>query len=444
MKKEHFIEKARAIHGDKFDYSLLPDEFKSRDKVPLLCKNHGVWYVTMGNHITNKRGCPTCGFEYVSGIKKQRAKDSFVEKSKKVHGDLYDYSLADYVKSGVKVKIICSKHGVFEQCPTSHMSGCGCPACGIELRSLAQRDSNETFIAKAEKVHGNIYDYSKLVYVSQKVKVEIVCKEHGSFWQKTNNHLNGNGCPLCLPAKLSQIHRLDYDKVKQDVLFSLQDTDSKLIEFNYENSNSFCKLNCKKHGEYKQRIRAILSGHGCAKCASEVSAKIRSNPVESYIPEFQRLYNGKYDYSLATGDTSKSRFKVICPEHGEFTTTVTNHLCGKGCVRCSDGDRGYSCKKSGVFYILKITDNVIKFGISNNFDKRLKDIIKGSCFDISCMYKFNFEDGQIPREIESEVIASDIVRSVVSRCDMVSGYTETTYLYNLTKILSIVSKYESV
>ena len=61
--------------------------------------------------------------------------------------------------------------------------------------------SNKTtfnyFLSKAIKVHGDTYDYSLVNYRTTKDKIEIVCKEHGSFWQKPENHLAGQCCPVC-------------------------------------------------------------------------------------------------------------------------------------------------------------------------------------------------------------------------------------------------------
>ena len=63
---------------------------------------------------------------------KKKTKEEFIAKAKLVHGDKYDYSKVDYVNRKTKVCIICSKHGEFWQTPNHHLSGCGCPKCGIE------------------------------------------------------------------------------------------------------------------------------------------------------------------------------------------------------------------------------------------------------------------------------------------------------------------------
>ena len=55
--------------------------------------------------------------------------EEFIKKAREVHGDKYDYSKVEYVKSSTKVCIICKQHGVFLQSPKQHLSGQGCPIC---------------------------------------------------------------------------------------------------------------------------------------------------------------------------------------------------------------------------------------------------------------------------------------------------------------------------
>ncbi len=62
------------------------------------------------------------------------SQDEVIRRFKKAHGDRYDYSLVDYKYMTVKVKIICSKHGIFDQEPTAHFRGHGCKICGEEQR----------------------------------------------------------------------------------------------------------------------------------------------------------------------------------------------------------------------------------------------------------------------------------------------------------------------
>ena len=113
-----------------------------------------------------------------------------------VHGDKYDYSLVDYKNEKTKVKVICPTHGEFEVKAGNHLRGDKCSSCTKNKKS-----TKEEFIEKAMNVHGDKYDYSLVDYKNNSEKIEIICPIHNKFKQVPNNHLNGNGCPLCKESK---------------------------------------------------------------------------------------------------------------------------------------------------------------------------------------------------------------------------------------------------
>jgi len=123
--------------------------------------------------------------------------DWFITKSQDVHISKYDYSLVNYTRLKDKVIIVCHTHGPFTQLPQNHLKGHGCPICGLKSRQSAPRVTTSQFIKKAEIVHGNRYDYSLVEYKKAKEKVIIICKDHGEFHQKPNDHLSAHGCPTC-------------------------------------------------------------------------------------------------------------------------------------------------------------------------------------------------------------------------------------------------------
>lgn len=121
-----------------------------------------------------------------------------IAKFKIVHGDRYDYSLVEYISSRTKVIITCSIHGDFEQRIDSHLKGSGCPKCNTS------KSTTETFINKANIVHNNFYNYDKVVYIKNSIKVIITCLVHGDFEQTPDKHLQGRGCPKCKHFRSSQ------------------------------------------------------------------------------------------------------------------------------------------------------------------------------------------------------------------------------------------------
>lgn len=208
---DNFIVQAKNVYGEKYDYSDVVYS-KGDEKVTVNCKNHGPFQVTPNKHLQGQ-GCPTCAQE--KKIKDRLLPtDEFIKKSQKVHGNLYDYSPSEYTGLKNKVKIVCKEHGPFDILPGNHYKGQGCPICGDIKQGISSRDNTEIFIQKARKVHGNKFDYSLVDYFKSNTPVEIICKEHGPFSVRPNNHLNGQGCPVCQESKGEKIVSIILDKFK--------------------------------------------------------------------------------------------------------------------------------------------------------------------------------------------------------------------------------------
>ena len=152
--------------------------------------------------------------------KRTISQNEFINLSSEVHNGKYDYSLVRYTRKRDKVTIICPIHGEFNQYPFHHLNGNGCKQCGIAARATKQRLSTEEIIKrkqekeqkklqipirflnkwkeKAAKIHNNKYNYDLVTWINANTNIEIVCPEHGSFWQRPHNHIcHKNGCPMC-------------------------------------------------------------------------------------------------------------------------------------------------------------------------------------------------------------------------------------------------------
>ena len=128
LKKENthgFIVKAKHIHGDKYDYSLV-NYIDNITKVEIICEKHGSFLTKPNNHISNGSGCPKC-------VNNQKnTNKNFIHCANSVHGDKYDYSLVSYINNKNKIDIICPEHGIFKQSPNNHVSKKqDCPKCSI-------------------------------------------------------------------------------------------------------------------------------------------------------------------------------------------------------------------------------------------------------------------------------------------------------------------------
>ena len=182
--KEEFIENARSIHENKYDYSKV-DYKNNYTKVCIICPKHGEFWQLPKCHLKGQ-GCPKCNGK----IKKST--EEFIEEARKVHGDKYDYSKVNYVTNHTKACIICPEHGEFWQSPLNHLHNHGCPMC-----SKTSKSNTEDFINKSLEINGNKYDYSKTNYVTSHTKVCITCEKHGDFWIFPFDHLRNQGCPKC-------------------------------------------------------------------------------------------------------------------------------------------------------------------------------------------------------------------------------------------------------
>lgn len=176
------IDKFNNIHNNKFYYIIDKDNYNSTDKIKII------------NKITNDT------FEYrvdrhLQGMSPNKVTlNLFLCKSKNIHNCKYDYSLIKEINGNSnKVDIICKDHGVFKQSVSNHMNlGHGCPICIGKGKW-----SNDVLISEFNKVHLDLYDYSKVNFKGVDEKIDIICREHGIFSQNIHKHLKGQGCPEC-------------------------------------------------------------------------------------------------------------------------------------------------------------------------------------------------------------------------------------------------------
>lgn len=210
--------------------------------------------------------------------------NSFIEKANQVHNNRYTYNNTQYTNSRNKVVITCPIHGDFEQIAAEHIRGKGCPYCGGTKKS-----NTKEFIEKAKNVHGDKYNYDKVVYKNNYTKVVIICPIHGEFEQTPNNHLNGQDCPLCsnidnpniklntqeFVEKAQRIHNSKYDYSKVD----------------YINSHTKVCIICPEHGEFWQRPENhIIQQQGCPICQQSHGERLIKTLLDSknikYIPQY--------------------------------------------------------------------------------------------------------------------------------------------------------------
>lgn len=189
-----FINESINIHGDVYSYDLV-NYINNNTKVDIICSKHGVFSVRPNDHLSKKVGCSKC---YNAGVsKKNRIKEGIFNRFNLIHNNKYDYSNSEYLGTDIKMDIICPLHGVFKQTPHHHLTGSGCKKC-----SNVYKPTTDEFIEISKTIHGDLYDYSDVVYINNSTKVRINCKLHGGFLVRPNDHFNKkSGCPICKFSK---------------------------------------------------------------------------------------------------------------------------------------------------------------------------------------------------------------------------------------------------
>jgi hypothetical protein len=427
---EDFVSISNKVHKKKYDYSKVI--YKTiKENIIIICPIHGEFKQIPDQHKRGS-GCRKCSIlNRVNSDLRIRTK-SFLEESKKIHKNKYDYSKVIYKNTDTKVTIICPIHGEFQQSPNSHINSTGCPKCGIELSSKSRSTSIDNFISKSKKIHKNKYDYSKVIYKNTHTKVSVICPKHGEFQKSPHDHLKGRGCLLCYSEKDDKLgfketfiersnkvyeNKYDYSKVHYKTIHTkvtiicpihgefqqspnshqkghecmectghVKITLEKFLErskehhgdkYDYskvkidENVNNQSKLTiiCPIHGQFKQMMMSHVKGRGCEKCSFKLISEKLSFSKNDFVEKSRKIHGDTYNYDKVDYKTMVIDVIIICKEHGEFKQQPFVHSVGSGCPLCSE--HGFNIQKKSIFYIRKISVNEkigLKYGITNQMD----------------------------------------------------------------------------
>jgi hypothetical protein len=278
---EEFIKRAKEKYGDLYNYSKV-DYKNSKDKVIIICPDHGEFEQIPSNHLRG-HNCLKCSGNLVNT-------DDFIKRARLKHGERYDYSKVEYKSNKINIIITCSEHGDFEQLPCNHLSSGGCSLCSGTILNTQE------FIKRSILKHNNFYDYSKVIYKNSKDKVIIICPEHGEFEQIAGTHLKGKNCLKCTDRRLSQE---EFIRKSNLVHFNKYSYDNTI----YVNTRTKVIISCQKHGDFEQLPRTHLKGSGCFKCSFNIS-KISINWL-NYIQntinkEIQNMLSPLGEYKIPT------------------------------------------------------------------------------------------------------------------------------------------------
>ena len=212
---------------------------------------------------------------------------NFIMDAQKVHGDFYNYSKSAYINAKTKLIISCPLHGDFEQQPTNHKSGQGCPKCGREKCDKNRKVwTEESFRLKVSEIQPALI-FNKTVYASPKTKVLYDCPIHGEKSTYPYNLLKGCGCRNC---------SLQKPNINKDTWLSrFKDCGCENISYTRVaesfNAEEKITLICSVHGEFTQTPKDHLKSC-CTKCGREKShSHSRENPTGWSYSNWQKAGN---------------------------------------------------------------------------------------------------------------------------------------------------------
>lgn len=282
-----FITKANLIHNCKYNYdnSIY---ISSKEKLIINCNIHGN-FVQIANVHLRGGGCPKC-----SKPSGPYTLNDFIEKGNKIHNNKYDYSKSIYTGVHKKLIIICPIHGEFLQTPNTHFkSNYGCNECASEGGTKNICVSLKDFIDRSNIKHNFKYDYSKVIYIKDCLKVKIICLEHGEFMQKPKDHYRNIGCKQC--SKSLKISNLCDTKkfIEKAILIHGNKYDYSKVD--YVNYKTKILIGCKTHGFFLQNPEGHLQGNNCRKCSQQRHGGSYLSLLK-YKPEFKTfLYHFKLE-----------------------------------------------------------------------------------------------------------------------------------------------------
>lgn len=264
------------------------------------------------------------------------------------------------------------------------------------------------FIKKATAIHGDQYDYSKILHVYASVQVTIICKKHNSeFQQRPHDHLRGSGCPICSGKKKKtseefiqaarKVHgnKYSYDKV------------------NYINNKTKVVITCNNHGDFEQTPgNHIGLKQGCGKCGKRIKTefieKVKKTTTKDFFERAKQIHGDKYNYEKVKYVNNRTKVIITCPIHGDFDQAPDGHLNQEqGCPSCSGKKKktteefvqnakeihGVKYSYDKVNYVNNSTKVVITCETHGNFEQTPKNHLNGKgCDRCSGTYNITSEE----------------------------------------------------
>lgn len=265
---------------------------------------------------------------------RQKVKENFNDKIAVIDTDYKGYNQPMLFK--------CLKHGEFITTPRLLLgSKHGCKECANDAFKKSKQITEEVFLERCYNKFNGKFNYGEGKFIDyNKMPMKIICPIHGETWQIPKFHLQSKkGCQMCAGFKNGVVTNKKIKTTQEFIeeaesVYQIEDDFSKV---NYQGAHEKITIICPKHGDFEVTASNYLRGNrGCKECAIEAKREKQSKPYELFVEEVKKVHGNKYDYSKVEYVNCSTKVCIICPIHGEFWQTPSDHMSGAGCPICME------------------------------------------------------------------------------------------------------------
>lgn len=196
---------------------------------------------------------------------------------------------------------------------------------------IMRRKTNEQFLKECKEKYGEKYILDNVNYQGNKIKVSIICREHGPFEMTPLNFLQGHECPECKGKRPMSLEK--FKKLASKVHNGFYNYDKTIMT-----KDKVLLITCPKHGDFEQNLYSHLDGHGCKKCRSEKLSKKYTCTQEEFIKKCKEKHGDSILYDKTVYNGCREEITATCPKHGDFKLIAYYLLQNTGCPTCRQSE----------------------------------------------------------------------------------------------------------
>lgn len=317
-----FIQKAKEIHNQKYDYSLV--EYKSiKDKVKFICNScKSVKEQTPDNHLSGY-DCCSC---YIENKGVRLSYESICSRLNLIFNGQYSIiDTNDYknTHSLIKIKSECCNKIFFRK---AYLLLQGQKPCKC-------RKESKVSLKPTKPIPEHLQHFELISYNPKDYRCVFNCSSHGEFSINFYHFIKSKyGCPKCgregSKVPYEQVLNRCVQKHKDRYIYG------NLFKSTYKGVDEKASITCTLHGVFEQVVRLHYEGANCPECVREH----KLIPLQQRILQLNKVHNNKYIYDSVfkkSFSNRKGEVSILCPIHGRFSQIFNNHLKGSGCPECA-------------------------------------------------------------------------------------------------------------